>query len=729
MNRAALFACVLATSSAQAGELVLWHSYRAGEAEAVAATARAFEAAHPETTVRVLEVPFGAYLQKLRAAIPEGQGPDLFIASHDQLGDLAARALAVPIPVEHARAVDPSLADFDRYLPATVAPLTERGSRWGWPLAFKTLVLFYRTDLMPTPPATVAELEQTGRALKSRDIFGLAYEAGSFYFHAPWFFGLGGRLFEDDGRVASLVQPAALISGALLHRWLVEEKLAPADADGALVTELFNRGRAAAVVSGPWLVSEIATSVPYAVAPLPHLDAEHPARPFATIDGLFLTPSGAKRDETFQLAAALVGLESSRERATRGRQPVALASAYDDAKIGADPLLRALRDSLGASLPMPTRPEMTTLWEPLAEALRAIARDADTPARAFANADAKVQRLLVGLPEAVEPAPYVLATLVLLALMLAWSVRRAPAGTVRAVRSSGHAYAFIAPAALGMALLVGLPFITGMGLGFFAHGPGETRFVGFANFVDIALGKSTGLGSAQSFYARLVVTVLWTFLNVAFHVGVGLTLALLLTPAWVRGRAVFRVLLILPWAIPSYITALVFKGLFNQQLGAVNALLNALGLEPVAWFDRFWPAFAANVTTNVWLGFPFMMVTILGILQSIPQDLYEAARVDGANRWQELRYVTLPYLLPALVPAVVLGTIWTFNMFNVVFLVSEGRPEGATDILVTEAYRWAFGRQGNYGYAAAYSVLIFAVLLGYQTFTRRVTGALSARST
>ena len=115
------------------------------------------------------------------------------------------------------------------------------------------------------------------------------------------------------------------------------------------------------------------------------------------------------------------------------------------------------------------------------------------------------------------------------------------------------------------------------------------------------------------------------------------------------------------------------------------------------------------------------MVTILGILQSIPQDLYEAARVDGANRWQELRYVTLPYLLPALVPAVVLGTIWTFNMFNVVFLVSGGEPDGATDILITQAYRWAFARGHRYGYAAAYAVLIFLVLLLQTALMRRAS--------
>jgi arabinogalactan oligomer/maltooligosaccharide transport system permease protein len=102
----------------------------------------------------------------------------------------------------------------------------------------------------------------------------------------------------------------------------------------------------------------------------------------------------------------------------------------------------------------------------------------------------------------------------------------------------------------------------------------------------------------------------------------------------------------------------------------------------------------------------------LGALTAVPEDVLEAAKVDGATRWQRLRLVTLPMIRPTLMPAVTLGAIWTFNMFNVVFLVSGGDPDGTTDILVSEAYRWAFTRQNQYGYAAAYAVLIFLMLFG-----------------
>jgi arabinogalactan oligomer/maltooligosaccharide transport system permease protein len=117
-----------------------------------------------------------------------------------------------------------------------------------------------------------------------------------------------------------------------------------------------------------------------------------------------------------------------------------------------------------------------------------------------------------------------------------------------------------------------------------------------------------------------------------------------------------------------------------------------------------------------------MMVVSLGALQSIPADLYEAARVDGATRWQQFTAITLPSLKPALVPAVILSVVWTFNMFNIIFLVTGGEPNGATEILITQAYKFAFQKY-QYGYAAAYATIIFGILLVYGNVQNRVTKA------
>lgn len=310
---------------------------------------------------------------------------------------------------------------------------------------------------------------------------------------------------------------------------------------------------------------------------------------------------------------------------------------------------------------------------------------------------------------------------VLLYLFYAFGFLEAMLRTLQLHRA---AYLYTAPAILGMLVLVFAPFTVGIALSFFQHeGGGQYTFVGLKHFHDLIASDLHPFPSPLSFYFTLTVTILWTLLNVALHVSIGLGLALLLKNPMLHMKEVYRVLLILPWAIPNYITALIWKGMFHQQFGAVNALFASVGIAKVQWFSQFSTAFTANLVTNTWLGFPFMMVVSLGALQSIPGDLYEAAEVDGANGWQKFWYITMPLLKPALFPAIILGSIWTFNMFNVIYLVSGGGPEGSTDILITEAYHWAFTRGNHYGYAAAYSVIIFIILLGYSLATNKITKA------
>jgi len=312
------------------------------------------------------------------------------------------------------------------------------------------------------------------------------------------------------------------------------------------------------------------------------------------------------------------------------------------------------------------------------------------------------------------------ALVVALATMLAHArgaTERLAAGLV----AHRVALSFLAPAAIAMIVLVLIPFVVGLGIGFYDHQHGSWTCVGLDNFGRILAGNGRAFDDPLNFWFILGVTVLWTGANVVLHVAIGTALALALHQRWLVGRGVWRVLLIVPWAIPNYITALIWKGMFQGEYGAINSLLEGFGLDGVSWFSSWATAFAANVATNTWLGFPFMMVVALGALESIPRDLYEAAEVDGASAWQRLTHITLPHLRPALGPAVILGSIWTFNMFNVIFLVSGGKPGGATDILVTDAYRWAFERGERYGMAAAMGTIIFLILLLWTVFGTRVT--------
>ncbi|HPG85037.1 MAG TPA: sugar ABC transporter permease [bacterium] len=273
------------------------------------------------------------------------------------------------------------------------------------------------------------------------------------------------------------------------------------------------------------------------------------------------------------------------------------------------------------------------------------------------------------------------------------------------VKVNRLAYFYTMPAFFLMGLMIVYPFIYNVVISF-----SNMNLSHFRDWHITGLGNYLQVVSGSSFWYFFFKTVLWTVLNVVFHVGIGVGLALLLNKD-IKGKSIFRTLLILPWAVPQYITALTWRGMFNSEYGAVNLLLDrGLGLT-IPWLTTEWGAFAACLITNIWLGFPFMMIIALGGLQSIPDELYEAAEIDGSSWWHKLRHITIPLLRPVMVPAITLGVIWTFNNFNVVWLVSNGgEPSDKTHILVSWIYKSAF-TYFRMGYAAAFSMVLFGILL------------------
>lgn len=686
-----------AVAAAFAGEVTLWHAWRGDERAALDQAVDTWNAAHPQSPVRAVFVSYESLGSKLEAAVPRGNGPDLFVFAHEKIATWSAEGIVLPVTTDTAG-----------LHPVTVEALRHEGRLQGWPLAYKSLALFYNRALVPTPPATTGDLLRLAETLRGPDRWGFAWEASSAYAVAPWLHGYGGGVFDGAGTVA-LDRPENVAALGFVQSLAA---LGPAEPSGALLTQLFNEGRVAMIANGPWFLGEVSDTVDYGVAPLPTVEATgKPAAPYVTVEALFLA-----RDNPDARAFGdwFAGPEAAAVRATVGRQLVAHTAVAVD-----DPRLAAFRAQLDAAVPMPTRVEMGRTWEPLARALRRLVRGTVDAAQAAAEAQTTYAIVSRPPPAPADPRPWwVVGALGLLAAV-AWVAKEARGAPIAAWR---FAYAWVAPSFLAMTLLVVLPFLVGAGVSLFSYHQQTWTFVGLANFLDIVLARDFPLSSPLSFWSTLAVTVLWTIANVILHVSLGVALAMLLREPWVRMRGVFRALLILPWAIPSYITALVWKGMFHRQFGAINGLLVSLGLEPVSWFAQWSTAFAANVTTNTWLGFPFMMVVTLGALQAIPRDLEEAAEIDGATGWQRFRNVTLPLLKPALLPAVILGSVWTFNMFNVIYLVSGGEPDGSTDILISQAYRWAFTRGHQYGYAAAYAVLIFGVLLLYGRGANRLAG-------
>jgi arabinogalactan oligomer/maltooligosaccharide transport system permease protein len=693
---------VLAGANARAeAQLVVWHAYREAEERALDQLLARFRAQNPGVTVESLAIPFEAYASKLEAAIPHGHGPDVFIDAHERLGDYRARGLVAPI--------DPALLEPGAFDAAALDAVSLDGKPYALPLALKCLALYLRAPTWPEgkTPSSLDALLGLGGGKGVR----LAYEASGAYTHAPILHAFGGRILDDAGRYAFADGPA--VDSLSWVQKAVAAGSIPEEASGALVTQLFSSGGADAAISGPWLATDLPKGLGYRVVPIPPVHEGGPKpRPFLTVEGVMVAPKPRDAANAASLLKFLVSPASAVVRAHEGRQVVATRAAWADPAIAGDPLLRGFAEAARDALPMPTSPAMRAAWEPTSRAIQKVLRGDLSPKAAMDEAAHRYADVTRPLPAPADPrVPMLVLGLVsLFGVFRFLSAVRDPAFRAEA-RASLPAYAYVTHAVIIVTLLVAVPLLIGAGTSFFAGRSGSLWYVGLSNYVEILTARGGPLLASGSFYAVLGVTVLWTVCNITLHLAIGVALALLLARPALKLRGLYRVLLIVPWAVPSYVSALAWKGMFHKQLGAVNAILRALGVEPVAWFSRFATAFAANVTTNVWLGFPFMMVVTLGALASIPREVLEAAEVDGATRGQRFWLVTFPLLRPTLAPSVVLGAVWTFNMFNVVFLVSGGEPDGRTEILVSEAYRWAFTRQAQYGYASAYSVLIFLLLV------------------
>jgi arabinogalactan oligomer/maltooligosaccharide transport system permease protein len=234
------------------------------------------------------------------------------------------------------------------------------------------------------------------------------------------------------------------------------------------------------------------------------------------------------------------------------------------------------------------------------------------------------------------------------------------------------------------------------------------------------------LNDTGDFFIVMFRTVLYVIACVPFFFIFGLIMALILNNDFIRGKAIWRVLLIIPWAVPSYISALIWQFFFRSEQGTINQLLRLIGITGPSWLLEPGTAFFAVVLVNVWMSYPFFMVIILGALQSIPQAQYEAAEVDGATEWQKLTNITLPLLRPAVMPAVVLSSITTFQMFNTVWLITRGGPlrgagqPGATEFVMIHAYKQVFQAQ-NDGMIGAFAVIVFILLFIATLYSLRLT--------
>lgn len=307
-------------------------------------------------------------------------------------------------------------------------------------------------------------------------------------------------------------------------------------------------------------------------------------------------------------------------------------------------------------------------------------------------------------------------------------------------RDARTALLYLLPAFLVMGIITFYPLLfqtwmsfTDFGIQNLRSGAPAPTWVGLDQYVKIFTNQISGIPNFD-FWRILAFNLFWAFSNVIIHVILGVAIAILLNNKGLRGRRIYRAIFILPVVIPPIIVATVWRNMFDQTNGAVNLLAAALLRQPptsvnIAWltdpgspipfFSLLPLSYFALLIANTWLGWPLNAVVATGALQSIPNDLYEAAQMDGAGAWQKFKTVTLPFLRPAMLPYAIYGFVITFNLFYLSYFMSNGGPFGRTELLVTQAYRLV-NEQHLYGLAAAFSVIMFFILLGLTLVTNRL---------
>ncbi len=374
----------------QAQELVVWHAYRAEEKEAFEKVVANYNASKGgKVKVTTLAVPYDAFADKISAAVPRGKGPDIFIYAQDRLGGWIEAGNTVE-PIDFF-IEDPTKA---RFIPTTLQAMTYQGTIYGLPFNYKEITMIYNKKLVTTPPKTTAELVAVAKKLTDPKTgkFGLVYSYADFYYHSALMNGFGGGVFK--GRTPTLNSPQNIKSLELLMRWVDTDKILPREPSTALVTSLFNEGKAGIVFSGPWFLGEIAKSVDYGLAMLPTINEAggKPMMPWITVEGLYIAAPSKSKEAAYDFVKYATDVAAGKIMALEGRQTPANKAVYNDPKVGSDPILKAFRQQVDKAVPMPNLPEMTMVWSPATTAMNTITKKASAAKAAMDIAQKAVEQ-------------------------------------------------------------------------------------------------------------------------------------------------------------------------------------------------------------------------------------------------------------------------------------------------------------------------------------------------
>ncbi len=704
-------------------ELNIWHQMLYENRKVLREVCNIYEHQNPQIKINLTYRETEELRSSYQAAAMGGSGPELIYGPSDQVGPFSVMNIIKPLndlfPVDY----------FHSFVKNAVVESNEKIWMVG-DVVGNHLMLIYNKKLIADPPLNTDDLISLGKKLTidkngdgKMDQYGLVWNFTEPFFYVPWLGGFGEWLLNDDN-TPNLNTQGNIKAFQFIKDLRDKHKIIPRECDYEIANAMFKSGNAAMIINGDWSWGDYNGVVDFGIARLPMISetGKWPS-PLVSTKGysININTSGKKLDKTIELMKFLTSSDTQLYFTQRLNSQPSSYMALQNPEVKNNLLIKESAKIIEVGRPMPIIPEMRAIWDVLREQYQGVLGGTISPEIAAKKSQINSIEQIAIMNEIIKPgvqAKVIKFFFIILIILFCFQFVKLLKDIKNDYQKNYIAYLFFLPALLGISMVVVFPFIYNILISISNYSLrtfNDWEIIGLYNYISVFLDIN--------FYSILLKTILWTVINILFHVSIGVFLAVLINKT-LPAKPILRTLLILPWALPQYIAALSWRGMFNQEYGAVNLVITKyLSMPAIQWLSQPFEAFVACILTNIWLGFPFMMVIALGGLQSIPIELYEAAKVDGANRWQQFKNITIPMLKPVMIPAIVLGTVWTFNNINVLWLVSNGgEPSNQTHILVSYVYKAAFNLY-RYGYAAALSMIIFLILLSFVLFFLKRTKA------
>ncbi|MBF0502920.1 MAG: extracellular solute-binding protein [Candidatus Riflebacteria bacterium] len=726
-----LFSILPGTSRAGTEEKILQFWAMGSEGKLIRVLADRFEKENPEAKILVQAIPWTGAHEKLVTAVVGNLAPDICQMGTTWMPEFEAMNALEPLNSRLNLKNGLSEADF---FPESIKTARQNDVLYGIPWYVDTRVFYYRSDIARSAgfnkfPETWMEMyklcSEIVKAKRQANQPGYAFSLpiNDWQIFLMFFWQAGGELFPQAGRETVLSIPEFGKTLEFLKRF-IDEKLAPVAAGKDMdLLAAFESGYFPMFISGPWMISEIIRNKPalegkWTTARMP-MDKKYTS--FLGGCNLVMFKGSPNRDLAWKFVDFLSRPDIQADWYELSKNLPANRLAWKDARLAQNSHMHAFREQLEDAKAPPCVPE----WEQIADVLSGTMEAAlfgKTPSGEAAEAaNRNIARLMRVQPESMGKTAIIIAASAIFLLPLIFLViffRTGPGDGNRSHRTPpGMVLFFLAPAIIILVVFLFIPIVASLFASltnwnlYGLSDPSKVNFIGFDNY--------RRLWEDPVFWVSLKNTLLFSLLGVPLNITLSLASALLLNRKIVKFKALFRIGFFIPVITTMVAVAVIWRWLYNPEFGVFNQILKTIGLSPLNWLSDTWLALPCLIFMAVWKGFGYNMIIYIAALQGIPESLYEAAEIDGANASQQFWHITLPMLRKTSFFVAVMTTIGYLQFFAEPYIMTGGGPLNSTISVVLYMYQHAF-KFYNLGYASSIAYALFVIILAMSIIQGRI---------